>query len=282
MKLTKREANLLKLTGLVLVLALSYYFVIAPQLDKLTSAKEQLEIKTREVEEVKGEIASIPQLEIEIKNLQESIKQSSQKFLPEIQQKKLIILLDEQLRESNAIADSIGFSQISDVDTQAGDSQSAGEDNINNVSTGNENSEGVSELTELLKFKIYTMSVQAPLSGKYEEIMNFISRLENLNRTVAINSLQLTKDIEGKVNGSIGLDFYSMNKIVDDPNDEAYLGWPYNTPKGVDNPFPFESSDTPEINEPSQSEESSAVETPIGEESSDETAELPVEEEVNE
>ncbi|MDD4680993.1 MAG: hypothetical protein PHP79_08965, partial [Clostridia bacterium] len=91
---------------------------------------------------------------------------------------------------------------------------------------------------------------QAPLFGKYEEIMDFISRLENLNRTAVINGLQLTQGTDGNVSGTIGLDFYSMNKLTGDPIDENYLEWSYNTPKGVDNRFRFIPSDSSEVDEP--------------------------------
>jgi type IV pilus assembly protein PilO len=260
MKLTNREAFLLKLTGLVLLLALSYYFVISPEMDKLSVAREQFEVKTSEVETVKAEIAAMPQLDSEIDNLQKSIVQSSQRFLPEIQQKKLIIMLDEQLRESNAMADSIGFSQITLAENQPTKDPSA--NSSNNQPTGNGDTTVVAESLEL---NIESMSVQAPLLGRYEEIMTFINLLEIQNRTIVINSLQLSKGTDGNISGSIGLDFYAMNKLTEDPQDENYLSWPYNTPKGIDNPFPYVPSDDPNIEEPPVEETNEVeTETPAG------------------
>ena len=245
MRLSRREVFLLKLTGLVLLLALSYYFGITPELDKLT-AREQLTVKTAEVEAVKVEIAAIPQMKEKVDTLKQSIIQSSMRFLPEIQQKKLIILLDELLRESNATSDSMGFSQLIFVDQALinQDTNSSG-GSSDNASEANEGSD-----MELLELNIQSMSIQAPLFGKYEEIMDFVSRLENLNRTTVINGLQLTKGTDGNVSGTIGLDFYSMNKLTEDPMDESYLEWSYSTPKGIDNPFKFIPLESSEVDEP--------------------------------
>ncbi len=262
MKLSKRELLLLKITGFILLLALSYYFVISPALDKLTAAKEQLETKTAEVEAVKAEIAAIPQLDGEINNLQKSIVQSSQRFLPEIQQKKLILILDEQLRESNAMADSMGFSQIIQVENQA--AQNPGTNQANNTPAG----DGEATTKEPIELNIESMSIQAPLLGKYEEIMNFISRLEDLNRTTVINSLQLSQGTDGNISGSIGLDFYAMNKLTEDPQDESYLDWPYDTPKGIDNPFPFVPTDSSDNEVP-------PIEETLGEEANIESTQTP-------
>ena len=249
MKLSKRELFLLKLTGFVLLIALSYYFVVAPELDKLTAAREQLDVKTTEVEAVKAEIETIPQLVGEIDSLQKSIGQSSQKFLPEIQQKKLILVMDEHLRESNAMADSMGFSQIIQVENQAVENPGTNPAD----STPAENGDNT-VTKEPIKLNIESMSIQAPLLGKYDEIMNFISRLEELNRTTVVNSLQLSQGTDGNISGSIGLDFYAMNKLTDDPQDKSYLDWPYDTPKGIDNPFPFVPTDSPDTDEPTVEE----------------------------
>mgnify|MGYP000932170459 CR=1 FL=1 len=103
---------------------------------------------------------------------------------------------------------------------------------------------------EPIELNIESMSIQAPLLGKYDEIMNFISRLEELNRTTVVNSLQLIQGTDGNISGSIGLDFYAMNKLTEDPQDESYLDWPYDTPKDIDNPFPFAPTDSPDTEEP--------------------------------
>ena len=60
-----------------------------------------------------------------------------------------------------------------------------------------------------------------------------------MNRTFVINSLQLSQGTDGTISGTINLDFYSLKKLFPDPQDEDYISWPYNTPKGIDNPFRF-------------------------------------------
>jgi type IV pilus assembly protein PilO len=92
MKLTKREAFLLKVMGVVAVLALSYYFIIAPEMEKLTSVGEELITKSLEVETVKAEIGSIPKLEEEITGLRGTIQTSSEEFYPDLRRKQRALI----------------------------------------------------------------------------------------------------------------------------------------------------------------------------------------------
>ncbi|MGI6537374.1 MAG: hypothetical protein ACOX22_03385 [Caldicoprobacterales bacterium] len=256
MKLTKREILLLKIAGLAALVAISYYFVIYPELDKLYAAQEQLMIKTQEVETVKKEIESIPELDEEINILKENIKNSYQEFYPNIQQKKIILILDELLENSGVKAGSLEFSQSikavnNDVDNS--NSENTESDEISNI----ENDTTEASSYENYKLNAYSMSIQAPLLGRYEDIIAFIAGIEDLNRAIVINNLQISQDTNGIISGNIVLEFYSVYKPIKNPSDEEYLSWNYASPRGVYNPFPVvpveDMSDVPE-NEESVSE----------------------------
>lgn len=230
MKLTKREAFLLKLVSFVALLALSYYFIIAPQLERLAETEQNLALKSSEVETIESEIQSLPLLEEEIASLQEEIRVSTKTFYPELRQKKLIVILDEQLKQSGTAADSLTFSQVNSEES----TEDLGTDNEQTEENSYVNSNG-----EPVKTVLQSISIQVPFTGSYEQIIDLIRRLEDMNRTFVINSLQLSQGTDGTISGTINLDFYSLKKLFPDPQDEDYLSWPYNTPKGIDNPFRF-------------------------------------------
>ncbi|HHT66369.1 MAG: type 4a pilus biogenesis protein PilO [Caldicoprobacterales bacterium] len=232
MKLTKREAFLLKVVGFVALIALSYYFVISPQLDRLAEVELSVADKTAEVESIKQEIQTLPQLDQEIENLQKQVSVLSKSFFPELQQKKLIIILDEQLRDSSTKADSLGFSQLTVVEnpelTDADNTQEKAQ------------SEGSNENpADTIVPEIKSLSVDVPFAGSYPQIIDFIRRMEGMNRLIVINNLQIAQGTDGMLGGTINLSFYSLKKLFDDPLDEEYFDWPFNTSMGTDNPFRF-------------------------------------------
>ena len=213
MKLTKREAFLLKLVSFVALLALSYYFIIAPQLERLAATELNLALKSAEVEAIESEIQSLPLLEEEIASLQEEIRVSTKTFYPELRQKKLIVILDEQLKQSGTAADSLTFSQVNS------------EESTEDLGTDNEQTENsdVNSNGEPVKTVLQSISIQVPFTGSYEQIIDLIRRLEDMNRTFVINSLQLSQGTDGTISGTINLDFYSLKKLFPDPQDEIIL-----------------------------------------------------------
>jgi Tfp pilus assembly protein PilO len=243
MKLTKREAFLLKLMGVVAVLALSYYFIIAPEITKLTSVGEELLAKSLEVETVKAEINSISQLEEEITSLQNTIQASSEEFYPDILQKKLIVILDKVFQDTGVAADSLGFSQVTLKTADSGEQAASAE---SQPAQENDTGEGEAKAVTASAPQIETMSVTIPLFGTYEQIVDLIQQLEAMNRVIIINSLQMAQGEDGKVSGGMNLDFYALSKLALSSSDPDYLDWPYNSPHGAASPFKFIPSETEE------------------------------------
>jgi type IV pilus assembly protein PilO len=265
MKFTKRESLLLKLLGFVAIIALSYYFVIAPQLEKLANVDMELTEKNLEAESIKQEIESLPQLEEEIDILSDRIQGLSENFFPELEQSKLIIILDEQLRASGAEADSLQFSQLEDIDTSILIST---EDNNQDESQSDEVNTDLDQSTAFSEIK--SVSIDVPFLGTFQQIMNFINRLENMDRYIIFNNLQMSQETDGNIRGIINLNIYSLDKLVHDSKDEDYLSWPYNTPTGTNNPFRFIPSSAEEaIDDESIVEDDNTLEEPEGDNTSE-------------
>lgn len=224
MKLTSREKLMLKIVGIAAMVALTYYFVIMPEIGKLNEIGDQLIAKDLEVSTIKKEIASISTLEEEINSINEDLLEDTKQFYPDLIQKKLIVILDKIFEDAEISPDSISFSQINIVSAEA----------------SSENTSGL-EGAPVVK----SMSVTMPLSGTYQQIMKLVHELEAMERVNIINSLQLANGEDNQITGGINIDFYAISKNSINPKDEEYMKWPYNSPHGISNPFEEKQSQPP-------------------------------------
>ena len=241
MKLTKREVFLLKLAGVVLILAFSYHFIIEPERIKSAAVEEELTEKRLEVDTVKAEIGSIPKLEEEETSLRDAIQTGSERFYPDILQKKLIVILDQVIQDTGVTVDSLNFSRITSKTAESIGQTDPAESRpaqAEGVSSGKD-TDPVEQSVAASEPEIETMSVTIPFLGTYEQVMELIKQLEGMNREIVINSLQIAQGEDGRVSGEMSLDFYALSKPALSSADPDYLGWPYDNPHGVRNPFRF-------------------------------------------
>jgi Tfp pilus assembly protein PilO len=232
MKLTKREIFLLRLVAVVAMFALSYYFVIAPEIDKLTMVREELQSKDMEIRTVKAEIESIPQLDEEIQALYSTVETNSERFYPSLLQKKLIVILDQVIHNTGVTVNSLGFSQItSEMGDEIQETGSPSTDDASN--NGNQNGTSVVDQNNgIIRAtpKVDSMSVTIPLNGTYEQVMDLIAQLEAMNRTIIIDNLQMTYEEDNMISGGMNIEFYALSKLTHSAADLDYLEWPYSSP----------------------------------------------------
>ena len=230
MKLTRRESFLIRLAGIIALIALSYYLVILPQLEILINVRSELAVKTQEMESIKLDMQSVPELDEEINILVDNVTILSENFFPEPQLKKLIVIIDERLQASGVKADSLEFSQFTIVENPLiEESEQITQDKPQHYE---DNSNEISTLPEM-----QSISIDIPFEGTFPQIMHFINLLESMNRHMVISNLEIDQGTNGSISGVINLEFYSLNKLFLDSRDHEFLDWSYNIPMGTDNPF---------------------------------------------
>ena len=109
------------------------------------------------------------------------------------------------------------------------------EDNNQDESQSDEVNTDLNQSTAFSEIK--SVSIDLPFLGTFQQIMNFINRLENMDRYIILIICKCPKKLIGNIRGIINLNIYSLDKLVHDSKDEDYLSWPYNTPTGTNNPF---------------------------------------------
>lgn len=281
MTLSKREKILLSILCGVVVLWGYYYFMLKPQLMKIEELKSKKANYQGKVEEVKNNIASGSTLDKEFKILNTKIISMTQRWFPSMIQEKIILNLDDMLRESGLQVSEITFSkpklegleetsqpkeekedllkQLIDVyhgektlnpssEGETSDRKKNLFENIHNLlNTAKGKEEGSSQ--EDYHFEAEQMRASIGYRGDYQDIVHFLKSVESFDKKIIIKNLSMVKNEDESLSGRIDLDFYVIPKILsEDLQDKEYFSWNIRNPYGKDNPFtPFHGYTAPAL-----------------------------------
>jgi type IV pilus assembly protein PilO len=269
MKLSKRERVLLIIFGCVSVLALSWFLLFQPQLLKL----EALQSENVKLEKEKVQVASFPdtikKLDSNLSQMLSDTEKKSARFFPDIQQDRLILILDDVLKKSQLQSLSITCKPVALTDFKSNASginnaavkQFPLKDYVNsfNEANGGSGTQNSSKATGAATAanketagqtangsasgqnqtqsgnQIETMNVTIQYKGTYPQLISFVKGIEGLNRTITIEKLTSGTDQGGLIKGSIIMDFYGLPKFQN--QDKEFMNWPLKNEYGKDNPF---------------------------------------------
>lgn len=254
MKISMREKIMLLVLSLVGLLALSYYAVFSPQLDKIQKLTFEESDYMMKVEEVKLQVASIDKLEADIKVLEESFLNKTIPYYPEIIQEKLIIIMDDIVNKTRISLKTISFGTTALVDppvpflqdvlpyplkdivneytTVTKEKQA---DNTNNDQAATQNSVQTPDAASIKVTQVESMDITMQIEGSYEQWLSFIKEIEALKRMVVIKNLAISSLGIDKLSSEIQIAFFALPKIRE--QDAEYLDWPYKGIYGKINPF---------------------------------------------
>ncbi|MBK5240154.1 hypothetical protein [Clostridium sp.] len=247
MKVTKREQILIGAL-LLMLLGYSYYnFIYTKQDQKITELKASRDEYSQKWEQGKAKIASQDKRKEQYSTLNTKISKVTDMLFPSIEQEEIIVVLDKMIKESNLQAETLEFSEVSRENTAVDTSKTAKvEDDSKNATNeidklvsdfnGTTVKDGTSENTNITNSNVigaYKMQVTFKFSGSYDELMNFIEKVEDYDKKVIINSIYLLEAEGSDLSGTIILDFYGVPKL----NDNYEFDWDYKAPSGIGNPF---------------------------------------------
>ena len=247
MKVTKREQLLLGAL-LIVLLGYSYYnFIYTKQSQKITELKASRDTYSQKWEQVKAKIASKDKRNEQYITLNAKILNQTDMLFPSIEQEEIIVVLDKMIKDSNLQADVLGFSEVSSENPTVDTSKTA--NNVDNskiatneldklVSAFNDTTEkdANSEKTNTTKASTstnnsnaigaYKMQVTFNFKGMYDELISFIEQVENYDKKIIINNINLTGAEGSDVSGTLILEFYGVPKL----NDNDDFKWDYKKP----------------------------------------------------
>lgn len=245
MKLTKREKKLIIIL-LVLIALIAYYkLILQPPLNKIKLMNEDKEDKKLKAEQITSQLKLKEKISEEYKTLGYKINNIASRYFSEINQERIILVLDEMLEESGLRENSISFSDINikDISTieetkkqEATLHKLARKINDDALEREKENEENKESLEENIdkNSQVEGMTIIINYEGSYNQLLKFLSFIEQNEDKIIINTLNTVMN-EGVLQGSIILEFHSIPNLSN--IDDEIIEWDFYENYGKDNPF---------------------------------------------
>lgn len=245
MKLTKREKKLITIL-LVLITLIAYYkLILQPPLNKIELMNEDKEDKKFKAEQIMSQLKLKEKISEEYKILGYKINNIASRYFSEINQERIILVLDNMLEESGLRESSISFSDINikDVSTiEETKKQEAtlhelarkiNDDALEREKKGEENKKSSEENIDKSP-QVEGMTVIINYEGSYNQLLKFLSLIEKNEDKIVISSLNTVMN-EAVLQGSIILEFHAIPNVSN--MDDEIIEWDFYENYGKDNPF---------------------------------------------
>ncbi|WP_160675229.1 GspMb/PilO family protein [Clostridium sp. C8-1-8] len=273
MKISDREKYLLGILLAVLVVVGYYQFIYTRQVSKINGLKTQQTAAKAKYDNIMNTINSLDNKEANLKILNAKIIDKSKDIYPELIQEKLILELDDLLKNAS-LKGNISFSniQVQGIEAQkstyqplpASSLQSLADQYNNNGTSSNSKdsskvSSGSASTTNNNKTVQQASSGQAnqtaqsaqnnaaagntaeqmkvtlSFKGSYTNLTTFIKNIEERSKRIVLSNLSMSQSTQTGITGTLTLEFYAVPKIGDD--DKEYSKWLLNNSYGKDTPF---------------------------------------------
>src|SRR6056297_1030765 len=239
MRINRREKILLGILLLALFAYLFYNFIFLRNEEKIADLEAELEVKNTQVEELMEAINNEEDLNVKFKELNFEISDMSKIYLPDLEQEKLIVFIDEKLEEFDIDTSNIGFNDDSIIsfDSQQ-ESQTQAyryrleelRDIYYNVERpeAEEQPESRTASSENYKFNIN-------FTSDYYDLLDFINEMQNNQFEVTLSNLNLAVGEENLMNGAMTMDIFSIPKL----HEHDFMNWVWTDyiESGRSNPF---------------------------------------------
>ena len=190
-ELTKNEKVLLSLLSAVILIWLSYSFVLIPQAEKLQALNaEKIEYQDK-IDYMNTTLRKEEAINKEWNLLHTEKQEIVNRYFPTIDQAQIIYLLDDLIEND----------QVSIVDL-----------NFNRPS-----------YDDIGEFQVKNMDVSIPYKGGYDGILGIVNAIRRSPRKILVDSLSMDRDSEGQLNGNMSLKFYSLEGIAEADSDVIYI-----------------------------------------------------------
>ena len=165
MRMSSREKKLVLFLSIAVLAYLSYTFLISPKLNEISSMKDSIVVKENQIQEFKVAEAKIPNLESEVQDLGEVLKEALSSYLGNVEQEDVILLINEILLRSDVEVDELTFAPFE---------------------TSNEEFPIDAEI----------IAVQVPFNGEYEDVLALFSSFWRFDQNIFVSTLEISGDNE--------------------------------------------------------------------------------------
>jgi type IV pilus assembly protein PilO len=242
LKLTNREKSLLMITVICLVAALLYYAGIKPQLDTLSELEKKAIGYRQMIDSIKAKASLDNHVYNEYKALNNKTQGLLRNYYPSIIQEKIILMIDEKIKETAIGLVSVTFTEPALTDINMMEKEKSTQENeledlvkqLYNARNADKKEQSNKE-TKDETYKVEKMTVSLTLEGSYNQIYNLLKEIEQENRSIICSEINITSNNSNILNCDVKLDFYSVPKPFDQDHD--YFNWELTGEYGKDSPF---------------------------------------------
>lgn len=243
-KINKREKILLRVLSVLIIFTLYYKGIYSKQIEKINLLKDKRDKCHQQVSDIRKESSLISSKESSIKILNAKIQRTTEDFFPDITQEIIILKLNEIIKSGKLDVNTMEFTkpQLVKVEKEGEDlkkEQNILEDLIREFKDINKKSDSHNKYmpskNKINEGKANYMSVNIQFQGTYEDILDFIKRIENFPKYIKIKNIKVSQNGNLGINGSVTLEFYAIPKIEKEYGD--LLEWNLDNSYGKVNPF---------------------------------------------
>lgn len=244
MKLTKRDKQLLIVLLIFGIVALYYQFVYLEQSSKLKELYDEKTSKELKLIEMRGKVAKLPAIDRELEEEKKDILPLVQKYLGDVNQEDLILMINDFESKSSIKIKEVSFSEVDDFDLVSKEETVKNETTTSEQAQGNtdESSQATTDTSDTDQEKVNLDNIKMTnteinFRGSYADISKFIKILDESSKSIVSNKLSIKKSEAGEgselaassnpqdyVEGSLNLQFfrvYSVEKYA--PTKESIL-----------------------------------------------------------
>lgn len=182
-KLTKKEATMLLLLGVVLIGWLSYRFIYIPQTEKLAKlAEERIEYEEK-IDEINRILKKEQVINKEYIKLVQEKEGILSRYFPALEQSEMIYLINGLVDDERV--------------------------NLQNMTFNRPAGESIGD------FEVKSMDISMPYGGNYDGIMSIVKELRSSPKKILVDQITMDRTDVSTLNGSIGVKVYSLEGIAD-------------------------------------------------------------------
>lgn len=261
MKITKREAVLLTILILLVVIFIEYQVLYTPFKARYDALVEKDAAVQTEVDTVNALINNLPALKTKKEEALAKVAVKAEPFFNTLKTDALLWNTKELLvgtglshqayqmsenklvqlttadQKTNELAYKLSKLATDYKNIATGTEQPAEEPKPNQTKPNDNKQENLDE--------IEACSITVEMSGSYDQLRQFIISLEALNKTISISSLEIISDTPGTIEATMQVNYYGVTKIENHP--DQFNQWsPPQYQSGSGDPYQSE----PKLNAP--------------------------------
>lgn len=241
MKISKRDIQLLILLGLVALVAGYYWFVFVPQTEKLKALQDNQAIVAMERSDLQRRIDIAPTLKSDIEAATAKLLKASQRYYGNLYQEELVMTINELVEGTSLSVKGISFAAMSGP---LSDAVSSLQESLGAAATGSvvdpnapvtdpnaPASQGTTPVIppapvntsglnpdgtpiDPLVTQLNNITAIVQYEGYYSDLEAFMYNLYKYPKQMVLQSVNVTSNAEGLLNGVITIDFYGLPKIA--------------------------------------------------------------------